>query len=108
MRDCTDGSARRTVKPSPRSAVRGTITVLIASHWYLSPAAGSWPGKKLMVSFLLACLVASRAPSSGKRHACLSLERSDEAVEHLVDLVPARQLFHPVEPSHDIRIRRKI
>ena len=49
MRDCADGSARRTVKPSPRSAVRGTTTAFSASHWNLSPAFGSWPGKKLMM-----------------------------------------------------------
>src|SRR4051812_970227 len=48
MRDCADGSARLTVKPSPRSAVRGTTTCLVASHWYLSPAFGSGSGEKLM------------------------------------------------------------
>ena len=59
MRDCADGSARRTVKPSPRSAVRGTITCLIASHWYVSPAAGSLPGKKLMITPPLSAASAS-------------------------------------------------
>ena len=34
----------------------------------------------------------------------LLFHRSDQAVEHLVDRPPARQLLHVVEPTFDVRI----
>ena len=100
MRDCADGSARRTVKPSPRSAVRGTITCLIASHWNLSPAAGSLPGKKLMSCAPSLCrehmahgsrpsgLKGARTQLVGRADAVCSRRRTSalairQAVEHL-------------------------
>ena len=60
MRVRADGSARRTAK-SPRSTVRGTITWAMASQAYASPAAGSLPGKKLMLTPIL---YSRRSPNS--------------------------------------------
>src|ERR1051326_4453291 len=47
MRRRAEGSARRTVSP-PRSTVRGTIAMSIASQLNASPRTGSLAGKKLM------------------------------------------------------------
>src|SRR5262245_236458 len=103
MRDCADGSARRTAK-SPRSTVRGTMTRSMAAQASTSPAAGSLPRKKLMFAPL--SLAPLGNPSQGLEG--LPLYRVDQAVELGVDLVPARQLFHAVEPARHVRIFREV
>src|SRR5271155_2992495 len=95
MRERADGSARCTWKP-PRSTVRGTISCSMASLACASPKAGSLAGKKLTI----------RASSYGVER--LLFHRLDEAIEHLVDLGPARQLLHVVEPALDIWIGREV
>src|SRR5262245_57318152 len=100
MRDCADGSARRTAK-SPRSTVRGTMTRSIAAQASASPAAGSLPRKKLMFAPL-----SLPPPSQGLER--LPFHRADQAVELGVDLVPARQLLHVVEPARHVRVLREV
>src|SRR5215470_14717377 len=51
MRRRADGNARRTVSP-PRSTVRGTIAMSMASQLNASPRIGSLAGKKLMMDSL--------------------------------------------------------
>ena len=38
----------------------------------------------------------------------ISFDLSDQAVEHLVDRAPVRQLLHIVEPALDVRISRQV
>src|ERR1700694_1333379 len=106
MRLRAEGSARRTLKPSPRSAVRGPTTLARGSHRNLSPGAGSWPGKKLMDDLPCPRVAAGRPRRSGQRDELLALHRRHQAVERLVHLGPARQLLHIVEPAPDVRIGR--
>src|SRR5579862_1326856 len=97
MRERAEGRARCTWKP-PRSTERGTITCSMTSLARASPGAGSLPGKKLMLSSL----------QGSDRVELLLLHRVDQAVEHFIDLRPARQLLHVVEPALDIRVSREI
>src|SRR5262245_60191275 len=103
MRDCADGSARRTAK-SPRSTVRGTITRAMASHAKASPAAGSLPRKKLM--FAPSVPAPADPVSNGLER--LLFYRIDQAVELGVDLVPIGKFFHVAKPARHVGVFREI
>src|SRR6185437_16713495 len=86
IRVCTEGRARRTAKPSPRSTVRGAITCATASLSAALPGAGSLPGKKLIGSLLHNETELAVVVLGGQRDEFLALNSFHQPIECLVDL----------------------